>query len=65
MADRAASAGGDGDEDAAPDADGGAAPAAPPPAGDGTLSEDALRELFKKTTSTNLRNALATGEWDW
>ena len=42
---------------------GGGAPA--PPAGDGTLSEDALRELFKKTTSTNLRNALATGEWDW
>lgn len=66
VADRAASAGGDADDEAAPDAAGdGAAAPAPPPAADGTLSEAALRELFKKTTSSNLRNALATGEWDW
>ena len=66
MADRAASVGGEAEDGGEAGGDAPAAgPLAPPPAADGTLSEAALRELFKKTTSTNLRNALATGEWDW
>ena len=66
MADRAASADA-ADGGGGADAGGGAAdaPTAPSAGDDGTLSEAALRELFKKTTSSNLRNALATGEWDW
>ena len=65
VADRAASVGGEAEDGAPAAPDAGAGPPPPPRDDDGTLSEAALRELFKKTTSSNLRNALATGEWDW